>query len=235
MKKSIKVLSRCGLFLGMLLMVSYGCNKEPSAPPPVIDIEGNTYKTVKIGLSVWMAENLKTTKYNDGSDIPYVTSNSAWGNLGTPGYCWYNNDELTNKEGYGALYNGYTVSTGKLCPTGWHAPSKDEILDMISVQGDSTLAGGKLKEAGFEHWITPNMGADNSSGFKALGAGVRYFEGSFSSITSFTAMWTETEIGPVDEWYFGLYFNDAAVTLNHRSKRHGFSVRCIKDKNDLTF
>jgi len=88
----------------------------------VTDADGNIYNTVTIGTQTWMVENLKVTKYNDGTAIPLVTDNTAWSNLTTPGYCWYNNDAATNKNTYGGLYNFYTVNTGKLAPTGWHVP-----------------------------------------------------------------------------------------------------------------
>ena len=89
----------------------------------ITDKDGNVYRTIQIGTQVWMAENLKTTKYNDGNSIPNVTDNTTWRNLATPAYCYYNNDGVTNKSIYGALYNWFTVNTGKLCPTGWHVPA----------------------------------------------------------------------------------------------------------------
>ena len=92
----------------------------------VTDIENNNYKTVKIGTQWWMAENLKTTKYNDGTSIPYVTDNWEWYNLTTPAYCWKNNDPEANKNIYGAMYNWYAVNTGKLCPAGWHVSTKPD-------------------------------------------------------------------------------------------------------------
>jgi uncharacterized protein (TIGR02145 family) len=101
----------------------------------VTDIEGNDYTTVTIGTQTWMGENLKTTKLTDGESIPKITDNAAWPNLATPAYCWYNNDETAHKKIYGALYNWYTVNTGKLCPTGWHIPSDDEWKTMIAFLG----------------------------------------------------------------------------------------------------
>src|SRR5664279_2133742 len=93
---------------------------NPSPPPAVVtDIDGNVYTTVTIGTQVWMVENLKTTKYNDGTSIPNITDGAAWESLTTPGYCFYNN-EAANKTTYGALYNWYTVNSSKLAPTGWH-------------------------------------------------------------------------------------------------------------------
>jgi hypothetical protein len=90
------------------------------------DIEGNTYHSVEIGNQVWMVENLKTTKYNDGTSIPLVNNGLTWKSLTTPAYCRYNNDAINNKVTYGALYNWYTVNTGKLCPKSWHVPTDSE-------------------------------------------------------------------------------------------------------------
>jgi len=98
------------------------------------------------------------------------------GNLTTPGFCWYNNDSVSFKETYGALYNGYTINTWNICPAGWHVPEKQEWLTLRDFLGDSLTGGGKLKETGTSHWLSPNTGADNSSGFTALGGGIRYFE-----------------------------------------------------------
>jgi hypothetical protein len=98
------------------------------------DIEGNVYETIGIGYQMWMTENLKTTKYNDGTDIPLVTDNGAWDSLSTPAYCWYIIDsELHTKytQTCGALYNWYAVETGKLCPNGWHVPTNSEWTELI--------------------------------------------------------------------------------------------------------
>jgi uncharacterized protein (TIGR02145 family) len=217
------------LLLIVFAVLATGCKKDKKPTELLTDMEGNSYKTVTIGSQVWMAENLKTTKFVDGSDIPLIEDASSWGNLTTPGYCWYNNDPLTFKEPYGALYNDFTVATGKLCPTGWHVPEKEEWQKLRDYLGDSIQAGAKLKEPGTAHWLSPNKGADNSSGFTALGAGLRYFEGTFASINSFTSFWSATAISTDDEWYCGLYFGDTAFIIDHRNRKHGFSVRCLKD------
>lgn len=217
------------LLLAVFTLFFNGCKKENKPPDPLSDIEGNTYKTVKIGSQIWMAENLKTTSFKDGTDIPLITDANAWGNLTTPGYCWYNNDAASFKETYGALYNCYTVSTGNLCPAGWHVPEREEWQALRDFLGDSLTGGGKLKEAGIAHWLTPNKGADNSSGFTAVGAGIRYFEGTFTSVLSYTSLWTASGESNDDEWYAGLYFADATFIMDHRNKKHGFSVRCLKN------
>ena len=103
-----------------------GDNSNPAPPPiTVTDIDGNVYHLITIGTQVWLVENLKTTRYNDGAPIPLVTDSAAWSLLTTPGYCWYNND-IANKNPNGALYNWFAVNTGKLAPTGWHVPTDAE-------------------------------------------------------------------------------------------------------------
>jgi hypothetical protein len=89
----------------------------------VTDVDGNEYKTMKIRDQIWMTENLKTTRFNDGTPIPLVDNILKWQQIQLPAFCWYNNDEKTNKKSMGALYNWYAVETGKLCPIGWHVPS----------------------------------------------------------------------------------------------------------------
>jgi uncharacterized protein (TIGR02145 family) len=215
-------LAACVLFLNC-------CRKADKPEIPLSDVEGNTYKTVKIGSQVWMAENLKTTKLNDGADIQLITIDTAWADLITPGYCWYANDAASFKDIYGALYNGYSLSSGKLCPVGWHVPVKDDWQTLRDFIGDSLTAGGKLKETGTAHWLSPNLGADNSSGYTAVGAGIRYFEGTFASVLSYASFWSATGADNDDNWYTGLYFDDASFVIDNANKKNGFSVRCIKD------
>lgn len=136
----------------------------------VVDIDMNTYKTILVGTQTWMAENLKVTKYNDCEAIPLIPDVSTWSGLVTPGYSYYNSDSV----GYGALYNWYAVSTGKICPAGWHVPGEDEWTTLISLLGGESLTGGKLKESGTSHWLTPNTSATNETGFMALPGGYRY-------------------------------------------------------------
>jgi uncharacterized protein (TIGR02145 family) len=215
--------------VSLLLLIS-GCNKESEKPPdPVTDIEGNIYKTIKAGSQIWMAENLKSTLLNDSTEIPLVTDSLKWRNLTTPGYCWYNNDDLTNRETYGALYNGYTVSSGKLCPAGWHVPIAGDWQLLSEFLLDSLSGGGKLKESGTIHWMSPNKGATNASGFTALPSGIRYFDGSFTAIQYYTGIWTASESGSESENYLGLYYKDASLTFGTVSKKDGLSVRCVKD------
>ena len=122
----------------------------------VTDVDGNVYKTVKIGNQVWMAENLKVTHYRNGKPIPLVTeSNTAWDTLNTPAYCYYSNDKK-NIALYGCLYNVYAMSnSNNICPKGWHIPSDEEWLELVTYLGGFSVAGGKMKEAGTKHWTAP--------------------------------------------------------------------------------
>ena len=201
----------------------------------VSDVEGNTYKTVTIGNQIWMAENLKTTKYNDGTTIPLVTDSTVWKKLSTPGYCWYNNDATANKNIYGALYNWYTLNTGKLCPTGWHVPSDAEWTILTTYLGGETVAGGKLKETGTSHWLSPNTGATNESGFAAVPGGYRYFGGTFYDLGGFGYWWSTTESFSMEysfttiAYYLQMYYGYSGVSRSYFEKQRGFSVRCLRD------
>jgi uncharacterized protein (TIGR02145 family) len=152
----------------------------------VKDIDNNRYEIVTIGTQTWMGENLKTTRYNDGSVIPLITDdNTAWETAstnGAPAYTWYNND-ASNLITYGALYNWYAIDTlsngnKNVCPTGWHVPTDVEWTTLTTYLG----AGGKMKEAGLAHWTTPNTGATNESGFAGLPGGYRGTNGTFNDI-----------------------------------------------------
>jgi uncharacterized protein (TIGR02145 family) len=193
------------------------------------DKDGNTYKTVTIGTQTWMAENLKTTQYNDGTPIPLVTDANAWYNLSTPGYCWYNNEEATYKATYGALYNWYTVNTGKLCPTGWHVPTDAEWTVLTDFLGGEAVAGGKLKEAGFTHWYDPNTSATNETGFTALPGGYRGGGGYFYGIGYYGGWWSSTEGDADGAWGRYVYYSNSDVYRNYNDKLVGFSVRCVRD------
>jgi uncharacterized protein (TIGR02145 family) len=197
----------------------------------IVDIDGNIYTTVSIGKQVWLGQNLKTTKYNDGTSIPLVTGNSAWSTLTTPAYCWYNND-ISYKNPYGALYNWYAVNTGKLCPEGWHVPTEVECTILTNYLGGDFIAGGKLKETGTTHWQSPNTGATDSTGFSGLPGGLRQgSDGTFLSLKSWGIWW-----GSTLNFYdnnsalgYSIYDDNAFVSFGGWWKDYGFSVRCICD------
>jgi len=192
------------------------------------DQDGNEYKTITIGTQTWMAENLRTTKFNDGSDIPLVTDYAAWSSLTTPGYCWLNDDEA-NKVIYGAFYNFFTVNTGKLAPVGWHVATDAEWTALLYYEGGLDVAGGKLKEIGTTHWLSPNKGATNETGFTALPAGERFENGYLTGLADISCWWSSTVNNSAEAWIFDLGYNYPGANRESASKIQGFSVRCIKD------
>jgi uncharacterized protein (TIGR02145 family) len=201
-----------------------------AAAQTVKDIEGNIYNTVIIGTQVWMAENLKTTKYNDSTDIPFISDNKNWNALFIPAYFWYDNDEKANEKTYGALYNWYAVCTNKLCPAGWHIPGYAEWTTMIKkLKGGERVAGGKLKETGTTHWKSPNKRATNSSGFTALPGGFRDSNGKFHDIGIYGGWWSNTETSATKALYRGMLYDYSTAGSGESQKAEGFSVRCLRD------
>jgi uncharacterized protein (TIGR02145 family) len=227
MKKKNRISLHFSFVLALLLIFVSGCKKD-EGPTTITDSDGNIYHQVTIGTQTWMVENLKTTKYKDGTAIPNITDAIAWKALSTPAYCWNNNDEVTNKTTYGALYNWYTINTGILCPTGWHVPSDSEWSTLGNYLGGESIAGGKLKETGTIHWQSPNTGATNESGFLALPGGSRDILGNFDDIGYFGSWWSSTEVG-MGAWYRYLSSSNSQLTGVNFFKNFAHSVRCIKD------
>ena len=200
----------------------------------VTDIDGNIYNTVTIGTQVWMTENLKTTKYCDGTVIQLVTDNKAWSNLTTYGYCWFNNNKDTYKATYGALYNGYVTDAasngGKnVCPTGWHVPSDAEWTILTDYLGGESVAGLKLKETGSTHWSSLDTRANNKTGFTALPGGYRINNGLFSGLGDYCYLWSSTKSSTMNVWYRLMVYNYIIVYRYSSIKLSGFSVRCLQD------
>jgi uncharacterized protein (TIGR02145 family) len=196
----------------------------------VTDIEGNVYRTITIGGQTWMAENLKTSKYNNSTSIPQVTDSAVWRGLTNGAYCYYNNDIELVGIVYGKIYNGYAVVTGNLCPFGWHVPTTNDWDAMIKYLGGKEVAGGKLKETGTAHWTAPNTGATNATGFSALPGGGRGYSGSFGNgLGLSTDFWSGVEILTLLPIY-GLSNDNAKVSTGFSvNKGYGYYVRCIKD------
>lgn len=207
------------LLSSLLLFSNYHLNAQ------VTDVDGNTYKTVVIGTQTWMAENLKTTKYNNGTLIPLVTGENAWSVLESPAYCLYDNN-ASNKSKYGALYTWYTVAKGNLCPTGWHVPTDAEWTVLSSFLGGEEVAGSKMKSV--SGWTDDNSGT-NSSGFTGLPGGNRPSFGSFSHINSYSSWWSKSEDDVMYAWNRYLLSSDSGLGRSNFSKGNGFSVRCLKD------
>lgn len=195
------------------------------------DQEGNVYKTVTIGTQTWMAENLCTAHYNDGTAISNITDNEEWKSIKEGAFCNYNNTKnIDTIATYGRLYNWYAVNTGKLAPKGWHIPTNEEWILLHDYLGGEYIAGGKLKEAGIKHWISPNNGGSNESGFTALPAGTRYDYGVFSDFGYYAHWWASTEFSSTNAAYHSLTTINADLHGSSHKKELGFSVRCVMDK-----
>ncbi len=198
--------------------------------PNIDDVDGNSYKTVYIGNQQWMAENLKVSKYNDGSDIPNVTD---WGNLTTGAWTYYNNDAANNDK-YGKLYNWYAVSpttngNKNICPTGWHVPTDAEWTVLTDYLGGESVAGGKMKEVGTISWNSPNTDATNTSLFTGLPGGYRGVSGNSVEIGNIGYWWSSTEYTSSLSWSRYLNNNDGNVFKYNVGMHDGFSIRCLKD------
>jgi OOP family OmpA-OmpF porin len=220
-------------------------NTPAQKSAPLTDIDGNSYKIVTIGTQTWMAENLKTTRYNDGSSIPLVTDSATWTHIETPAYCWYNNNESAYKQTYGALYNWHAAGTGKLCPSGWHVPAEAEWVALTNYLGEPNVADSKIRESGITHWRSPGTNATNETGFTALPGGERDDFGSFSNFGREATLgksgtwWSSREDltqsipptpgPPTNAYNRSLQYNTQGVFEGSYPKRYGFSVRCIKD------
>ena len=193
------------------------------------DIDGNVYRTVKIGKQVWMAENLKVMHYRNGEPILNVIRNLEWKKLKTSACCVYDNDE-TNISTYGLLYNWYAVNDSRgLVPKGWHVPRDEEWRFLIDHLGGNKVTGGKMKETGITYWRSPNAEATNESGFSGLPGGYRDHNGSFQDMGYYAKFWSSTEYSSGYAWYRGLNYYSSEVYRYYYDKRYGFSVRCIKE------
>jgi uncharacterized protein (TIGR02145 family) len=195
----------------------------------VTDIDGNVYHTVTIGTQVWMVENLKVTKYRDGTPIRQVNDHDTWLGINDYGaYCDYNNDEDKSLT-YGHLYNWYAATDSRnIAPEGWHVPSFNEFVILLNSLGGSKVAGGKLKEAGLAHWLSPNIGATNESGFNAIPGGVHNAAG-FDLLGGISSWWTTTESDNGSAYTRYVLYYDDSFNTHIVNKLFGNSIRCVKD------
>jgi uncharacterized protein (TIGR02145 family) len=242
------------LFLmGAIIMIMSSCSKDDNDNPvnltngkttarfnslltydTMTDQEGNIYKTITIGTQTWMAENLRTTKYRNGNDITQVTSNTAWVNAGISGigaYCNYNNtinnDTIAT---FGRLYNWFTLSDIRnIAPSGWHVPTEAELTTLFTFLGGISVAGGKLKESGTSHWVSPSMGGNNSSGFTALPGGCRIGDGTFMDILYVGNWWSSSGYNITSAFCFYLNFEYDNIFALDYNKDMGLAIRCVRD------
>jgi len=217
--------------------------KDDSKTTTVTDKDGNVYNTVTIGTQTWMSENLKTSRYNDGTAIPLVTDALAWETISTPGYCWYNNDAATYKNKYGALYNVYVVKTGKLAPTGWHIPTDaewttlDKYLTLNGYNYDGSTWENKYVKSlaattgwmfdKYEGTVGNDLLKNNRTGFSALPGGYRCR--SVFSQEGTEGNWWSSSSYRGNTWYREMSYNDRLFERNYTCDASGFSVRCVRD------
>ena len=229
---------------------TYGDEQSFTTPEAIYgtveDIDGNIYATIEIGSQVWMMENLKTTKYRDGTLIPNVTDGVAWETTSSGAYCDYNNN-VQISDSYGRLYNGYSLEhPSDLAPEGWHVATEDDVRALTQyVRGSNPFnndTGARLKETGTLHWLAPNAYSDNSSGFTALPGGFRRVSaGEFSHLRYQGRWWATTSSGGTNLEYFHVRYNNEvfmgsmsgdvypSVPSDPFHKNNGYSVRCVKD------
>lgn len=227
----------------------YGDDKTFMLPNPVTDADGNLYNTLIIGNQTWTERNLEVTKFNDGTDIPQVTDDNLWGGLTSPGFCWYSNDEASSKGTiFGALYNWYAASSGKLCPTGWHVPSHQDwtaLESYLSINGYNydgafNYNGYAIALAQTSGWNYSNhSGAPgnndfpkkrNITGFSAIPAGVRDANQLIFGARGYYAMfWTSSTYSSDLAYDRGIDYSLSSVGTGTINKKSGLSIRCIKD------
>lgn len=212
-------------------------------PANMVDIDGNIYPVVKIGAQVWAAENLRTTKFADGSSIPNILSDITWGSLSTAAMCPTNGSSANNQT-YGALYNYYAAISNKgLCPDGWKVPSDEDwkVLETSigmspsdldaysSSRGQSQLLGGKLKHIGTTYWNSPNSSASDDYGFSVRGGGYRSSDGLYFEFRRNGSMWTSTELSFTTATNRGFANTFVSISRGPMHKRTGMYIRCLKE------
>ena len=227
---------------------------EVGAENRLVDVDGNTYRTVLIGEQTWMAENLKVTRFADGTPIPHVPAKEDWFELQREdqGYCWYENNMGLGAE-FGALYSwpaasrdlyGSNTNPSEIqgvCPDGWHLPSDSEWAELELYLGmdpeelskqdwRGTDEGGKLKPAGIRDWYSPNTGGSGVTGFNAQPSGFRHESAEFLGMGKTARYWTATKNGYSYGWYRQLDYDNSAIGRDFQGVYRGHSVRCVKDK-----
>lgn len=236
--------------LNILVLIAIGAVPSFIATPlfsqTVSDIDGNIYPTVILGSQEWMAENLKTTRFNNGDLIPHVELNDRWESTEDPAWSWYNNNNFLDQL-YGKLYNGHVVLDERnVCPEGWHIPTDADWRTMLHTLCDTenceevwfenqpqsgwtgTDEGGKIKSTNY--WNSPNTGANNSSGLTVLPGGYRYFDGNFYTFGEYTNIWTSTmRSDSVNMWFWAPINNRADIYHGYGDPNNGQSIRCMRD------
>ena len=201
------------------------------------DIDGNVYKTVVIGKQQWMAENLKVTKYNDGTVIPNVKDGVEWFKTSSSAWCYLINDSLNDTK-FGKLYNSYAVNylnngNKNICPVGWHIPTDNDWFDLINYLGDSLVVGSKMKEIGLKSWLETDSSVVNTSLFTALPSGYRYCENGDSFFIlgrgTRSVFWISKNNSNLTSKFYKITSASGYIQKEEMENNFGASIRCIKD------
>jgi uncharacterized protein (TIGR02145 family) len=229
------------VFLATLIVMLLGCSKEdsPGASSALEDLDRNKYTAITIGKQTWYKENLSVSKYSDGTDIPEVSDPSEWSTLTTGAWCYYNNDS-SNEEVFGKLYNWYAVAgifdqaslnnaslRKKLAPQGCHIPADSEWTALANNLGSN--AGGQMKQEGTENWVETNFDVTNSSLFTGLPSGICITNGSFHFLSYHGYWWSATPRDSETARNRSLNYNSNIVCTSYDNIKYGLSVRFIKD------
>ena len=219
------------LMIYLLLSWCFSCDKDKTEngeivieeSTPLTDYDGNTYKTVRIGDQIWMAENLKTTRYSDGTAIPSLVYNNNDSNLSKFGrlYTWT-----------AAMRNSASSSTNPsnvqgVSPVGWHIPSEAEWMELINNLGGASTAGGKMKSTSTDYWLSPNTGASNESLLNVLPSGFYRFDGVFMKMSEWAIFLTSNTSSPIT--IMTIKYDRASVAFEQWHPSDVVSVRCVKD------
>ncbi len=197
-----------------------------------MDIEGNVYKTIKIGTQTWMAENLRTTRFQDHDQLGFIKDSTEWKTYNTAAFCNYNNtDNEDTIATYGRLYNSWAARDYRnIAPKGWHVPTISEFMTLFKYLGGYNIAGYKMKEAGNLHWELPSDNNDNSSGFTALPGGWTYENQEYVGMGSFANYWTRSESAGSDDGVFVYMYSPLGdIYIRYNPYSCGYAIRCIKD------
>ncbi|MFA5848279.1 MAG: FISUMP domain-containing protein [Bacteroidales bacterium] len=211
---------------GALVVLAGGCKEK------LTDIDGNEYKTVKIGKMLWMAENLKTTKYSNGDLIETTTpADMDVSGQKEPKYQWAYKGDEKNAAIYGRLYTWYAVTDSRnICPQGWHVITDNEWNALANFYGGKKLAAGSLREVGTEHWLSSDVATNNISGFTALPGGGRMSKGIFGGKDYYGSWWSTAEVNDSTARYWNIYYNTNLIDKIKFHKSTAFSVRCVKNQ-----
>lgn len=199
----------------------------------VVDIDGNRYRTVRIGSQVWMTENLRVTHYRNGDSIlSTITDTLDYRSEKEPKYQFVYKNDLNNLQKYGRLYTWFVVVDKRnICPVGWHIPTIEEFKQLDIALGGKDLAIGKLKSTDAESWLSPNSDATNESGFNGLPGGWRAAKGSFGALGKYGHWWCSDMQSPEFAFRMFLSYNEACYKnhLGSSDPQNAWSVRCVKD------